>query len=88
MPFYWSSDHTYFAGFCKTDIHPQSISGITYSLMFVRESLFEYFNPFCASVLFHYLMNTSENNRFSEVFRGYRKRLMTGNELTSFKLLS
>ena len=32
------------------------------------------FNPFHATGLFLYPLKTSENQRFSDVFRGYRKR--------------
>ena len=36
-------------------------------------------NPFHATGLFLYPRKTSENQRFSDFFRGYRKRLVTWN---------
>ena len=39
------------------------------------------FNSFHATGLFLYPLKTSENQRFSDVFRGYRKRPMALNEL-------
>ena len=40
------------------------------------------FNPFHATDLFWYPMKTSENQRFSNVFRGYQNRSVTWNGLT------
>ena len=37
---------------------------------------FECLNPFQANVLFLYLLKTSENLWFSDVFRAYRKRTL------------
>ena len=39
-------------------------------------------NPFHATDLFLYLLKTSENQRFCDVFRGYRKRSVAWNGLT------
>ena len=41
------------------------------------------FNPFHATGLFLYPLKTSKNLRFSDVFRGYRKRPMAWNGLNS-----
>ena len=41
-----------------------------YALVLVR--LFQYFNPFEASAPFLYLLEASEDQRVSDVFRGYR----------------
>ena len=43
------------------------------SLMAEMKDLNNGFNPFQASVPFLYSLKTSENQRFSDVFRGYRK---------------
>ena len=40
-------------------------------------TLFFSLQPFHAANLFLYLLKKSENQRFSEIFRGYRKRLAT-----------
>ena len=43
----------------------------------ISESLITFgirLNPFNATGLLRYSLKTSENRRFSEVFRGYRKR--------------
>ena len=40
-------------------------------------------NPFIATMIFLYPLKTSENQRFSDVFRGYRKRQVAWNELIS-----
>ena len=40
-----------------------------------------YINPFHATGLFRYPLKTSEKQRFSDVFRGYRKRPATWNGL-------
>ena len=43
-------------------------------------SLFFYdLNPFHATDLFWYFLKTSENQRFSDVFRGYQRRSVTWN---------
>ena len=41
-------------------------------------------NPFHANGLFRYSLKTSENQRFSDVFREYRKRPMAWNGLRNF----
>ena len=41
-----------------------------------------WFNPFHATDLFLYLLKTSENQRFCDIFRGYRKRSVAWNGLT------
>ena len=41
------------------------------------------FNPFQATGLFLYPLKTSGNQRFSDVFRGYKKRPVAWNELKS-----
>ena len=51
-----------------------------------NEIVFELFgqfllNPFYATDLFQYSLKTSENQRFSDVFRGYRKRPVAWNGL-------
>ena len=38
-------------------------------------------NPFYATDLFRYPLKTSKNQRFCDVFRGYRKRSVAWNEL-------
>ena len=40
----------------------------------IFRKIIRYFNSFNATALFLYPLKTSENNRFSDVFRGYRKR--------------
>ena len=42
-------------------------------------------NPFHATVLFWYPLKTSENQRFSDAFRGYQKRPLAWNGLMLFK---
>ena len=42
----------------------------------IENSKTELFNPFHATGLFLYPLETSENQRFSGVFRGSRKRQM------------
>ena len=42
-------------------------------------------NPFHDTGVFLYPMKTSENQRFSDVFRGYRKRLVAWNRLMYFQ---
>ena len=39
-------------------------------------------NPFFATSLFRYLLKTSENFWFPDIFKGYRKRLVAWNGLT------
>ena len=46
-----------------------------------QAGLFKTFNPFHATRLFRYLLKTSENQRFSDVFRGYQLRPVEWNEL-------
>ena len=43
------------------------------------ENLKTFFNPYHAAGLFLYTLKTSENLRFSDVFRGYRKRIVAWN---------
>ena len=42
------------------------------------------FNPFHATDLFWYPLKISENQRFSDVFRGYQKRSVTWNGLMNY----
>ena len=42
-----------------------------------------YINPFHATKLFWYPLKTSENQRFSDVFRGYQKRSVAWNGLSN-----
>ena len=44
----------------------------------------KFLDPFHATDLFWYPLKTSENQRFSDVFRGYQKRSMTWNGLIAF----
>ena len=44
-------------------------------------SIYCSFNPFQINSLFLHPLKTTENQRFSDVFRGYRKRPMTWNGL-------
>ena len=41
----------------------------------------EYVNPFHATDLFLYLLKTSENQRFSDIFKEWRRRPVTPNVL-------
>ena len=50
-------------------------------IMFSHSSIRISFNPFHANGLFPYPLKKSENQRFSDVFRGYRKRPMAWNGL-------
>ena len=54
-------------------------------------NLYIVINPFYATGLFLYPLKTSENQRFSDVFRGYRKRPVAWNGLrfniTHFSLM-
>ena len=43
-------------------------------------------NPFHATSLFQYLLKTSENHWFSDVFRGYQKRPVAWNGLISLMM--
>ena len=43
-------------------------------------------NPFLANVLILYTLKSSENQRFSGVFRGYKMRALAKNSLKSLKL--
>ena len=43
--------------------------------------VFDYLNPFHATDLFWYPLKTSENQRFSDVFRGYQERSVAWNGL-------
>ena len=52
---------------------------------FIRELL--KINPFQSSVTFLYPMKTSENQRFSNVFRGYRNVTLDWNELNHVQFL-
>ena len=45
-------------------------------------------NPVPATGLFLYTLKTSENQRFSDVFRDYRKRPVARNGLNDIKLLA
>ena len=45
------------------------------------------FNPFHTTGLFRYPLKTSENQRFPDIFRGYRKRPVTWNGLKVFSKL-
>ena len=47
----------------------------------LKEILFLLINPFHATDLFWYPLKTSENQRFSDVFRGYQKRSVAWNGL-------
>ena len=47
--------------------------------------LFNLFNPFRDTDLFWYALTTSENHRFSDVFRGYQKRTVAWNGLITQK---
>ena len=50
--------------------------------IFLEQLLFRsLIDPFHATGLFIYPLKTSENQRFSDVFRGYRKRPVAWNEL-------
>ena len=44
-------------------------------------------NPFQVNVPFLYLLKTSENQRFSDVFRGYRKGTFTWNGLQKLVIM-
>ena len=44
-------------------------------------------NPFHASGLFWYPLKTSENLWFSDVFRGYQKRTVAWNGLTTWPIV-
>ena len=49
-------------------------------VVFVKDILEPFkvtFNPFCTTGIFLYLLKTLENCRFSDIFRGYRKRPVT-----------
>ena len=45
-------------------------------------------NQFHATSLFRYLLKTSENQRFSNVFRGYRKRPVAWHELMNTEVFT
>ena len=46
------------------------------------EVMYDYNNPFQPDVPFLYPLKTSENKRFSDIFRGYRNRTPGWNVLT------
>ena len=48
--------------------------------LFMKKIIVE-FNPFSTNVLLLYSLKTSENLRFSDVFRGYRNRTLVENRL-------
>ena len=48
------------------------------------EEITHLFNPFHATNLFWYLLKTSENQRFSDVFRGHQKRSVAWNGLMKY----
>ena len=50
---------------------------------FSHDIYIEVINPFHATDLFWYPLKTSENLRFSDVFRGYQKRSVAWNKIIS-----
>ena len=50
----------------------------------LEEEITHLFNPFHATNLFWYLLKTSENQRFSDVFRGHQKRSVAWNGLMKY----
>ena len=49
------------------------------------QSRISFVNPFSTSVPLLYLLKTSENLRFSDVFRGYRSGTLVKNRLMQFQ---
>ena len=47
-----------------------------------------FFNSFSADVSLLYLLKTSENRRFSDIFRGYRSGTLVGNGLSTLNGVS
>ena len=73
--YYWALN-SYFSNVNNED----TITFKKFALM----SLLINFNPFDATGLCWYSLKASENQRFSDVFRGYRKRPVALNGLTHF----
>ena len=57
-----------------------------FDILFMLLAMIEV-NPFHATDLFWYLLKTSENQRFSDIFRRYQKRSVVWNGLTVFQPL-
>ena len=70
-----------FSGGSKRNIGKKRVKG-TLENMFLK--IFFIFNPFHATDFFLYPLKTSENLRFSDIFRGYRERPVTWNGLKAF----
>ena len=69
----------------KNDIHHDKPSTSPYELLtenFMKNTI----NPFHATDLFLYSLKTSENWRFSDVFKGYRNKTIARNGLTTLTL--
>ena len=53
--------------------------------MYTFKINFNNFNPIHVTCLFLYPLETSENKKFSDVFRGFRKRPMIWNKIKTYQ---
>ena len=70
----------------KNSFNPITEIGLNKSFFRNRVSIFQkqglsIFNPFSTSVPYQYPLKTSENRRFSDIFRGYRSGTLVENGL-------
>ena len=75
--------HGYKFSKCKKCLSMMMLIRIKQHLGDIWSWIHEKVNPFHATDLFSYPLKTSENQRFSDVFRGYQKRSVAWNGLSN-----